>query len=108
LLGARHGRKLVYVGSVGTGFNQRTAHELRDALNKLKVKKPPVEYSGRRKYIVWVKPTLVAEVEYRAWTHDGKLRQSSYKGLREPEENAVFTDLRILIAVVPYSVIFKI
>jgi bifunctional non-homologous end joining protein LigD len=55
-----------------------------------------------------VKPTMVAEVEYRAWTHDGKLRQSSYKGLREPEENAVFTDLRILIAVVPYSVIFKI
>ncbi|SCW38919.1 bifunctional non-homologous end joining protein LigD [Rhizobium mongolense subsp. loessense] len=88
LLGARQGRKLVYVGSVGTGFNERTAHELREALDKLKVKKPPVEYSGRRKYIVWVKPTLVAEVEYRAWTHDGKLRQSSYKGLRDPEENA--------------------
>ncbi|MHC2297891.1 hypothetical protein ACVJBD_002097 [Rhizobium mongolense] len=66
LLGASHGRKLVYVGSVGTGFNERTAHELREALDKLKVKKPPVEYSGRRKYIVWVKPTLVAEVEYRA------------------------------------------
>ncbi|TVZ63803.1 LOW QUALITY PROTEIN: bifunctional non-homologous end joining protein LigD [Rhizobium mongolense USDA 1844] len=87
LLGASHGRKLVYVGSVGTGFNERTAHELREALDKLKVKKPSVEYSGRRKYIVWVKPTLVAEVEYRAWTHDGKLRQSSYKGLREADEN---------------------
>ncbi|ULJ74405.1 ATP-dependent DNA ligase [Rhizobium gallicum] len=88
LLAARHGKELVYVGSVGTGFNERTAHELREALDKLKVKKPPVEYSGRRKYIVWVKPTMVAEVEYRAWTRDGKLRQSSYKGLRDAEENA--------------------
>ncbi|MBB4274184.1 ATP-dependent DNA ligase [Rhizobium mongolense] len=51
------------------------------------MKKPSVEYSGRRKYI-WVKPTQVAEVEYRAWTHDGKLRQSSYKGLREADENS--------------------
>ncbi|MHC2299190.1 ATP dependent DNA ligase [Rhizobium mongolense] len=41
-----------------------------------------------RQAIVWVKPTPVAEVEYRAWTHDGKLRQSSYKGLREADENA--------------------
>ncbi|TDW35767.1 ATP dependent DNA ligase-like protein [Rhizobium azibense] len=88
LLGARQGRKLVYVGSVGTGFSERTAHKLREALDKLKVKKPPVEYSGRPKYIVWVKPKLVAEVEYRASTHDGKLRHSSHKGLREPEENA--------------------
>ncbi|MBB4277009.1 non-homologous end-joining DNA ligase [Rhizobium mongolense] len=93
LLAARHGRKLVYVGSVGTGFNERTAHELRESLDKLKVKKPPVEYSGRRKYIVWVKPTLVAEVEYRAWTRDGKLRQSSYKGLRDPDENAAIYEI---------------
>jgi bifunctional non-homologous end joining protein LigD len=35
-----------------------------------------------------VQPTLVAEIEYRAWTHDGKLRHASYKGLREVQDNA--------------------
>ncbi len=43
---------------------------------------------GRRKDIVWVEPTLIAEIEYRAWTDDGKLRQASYKRLREVQDNA--------------------
>ncbi|WP_315861364.1 hypothetical protein [Rhizobium leguminosarum] len=47
-----------------------------------------MKYSGRRKNVVWIRPTLVAEVEYRAWTHDGKLRHPSFKGVRE-EEDAV-------------------
>lgn len=28
-----------------------------------------VKYSGLRKNMIWIKPTLVAEIEYRAWTH---------------------------------------
>jgi bifunctional non-homologous end joining protein LigD len=32
---------------------------------------------------------LLAEIEYRAWTHDGKLRHAAYKGLREVQDNAV-------------------
>jgi bifunctional non-homologous end joining protein LigD len=31
----------------------------------------------------WVRPQLVAEVEYRGWTSDNLLRQASFKGLRE-------------------------
>jgi len=31
---------------------------------------------------------LVAEVEYRTWTDDGKLRHASFKGIREREEDA--------------------
>jgi bifunctional non-homologous end joining protein LigD len=46
-----------------------------------------VKYSGRRKNIVWIKPTLIAEIEYRAWTEDGKLRHASYKGLRDAADN---------------------
>jgi ATP-dependent DNA ligase len=30
----------------------------------------------------------LAEIEYRAWMHDGKLRHASYKGLREVQDNA--------------------
>ncbi|MGI0525534.1 hypothetical protein ABY43_15230 [Rhizobium giardinii] len=37
---------------------------------------------------MWLQPTLVAEVKFRAWTTDGKLRHSAYKGLREVQDNA--------------------
>jgi ATP-dependent DNA ligase len=33
-------------------------------------------------------PTLIAEIEFRAWTQDGKLRHAPYKGLREVQANA--------------------
>ncbi|WP_281409532.1 hypothetical protein [Rhizobium phaseoli] len=42
----------------------------------------------KRKGTIWVQPTPIAEIEYRAWTHDGKLRHPSYKGLRERQDNA--------------------
>jgi hypothetical protein len=48
---------------------------------------------GRRKNVVWLQPTLIAEIEYRAWTDDGKLRHASYKGLREVQDNAEVCDL---------------
>ena len=30
----------------------------------------------------------LAKVAFRAWTEDGKLRHASFKGLREPEDEA--------------------
>jgi bifunctional non-homologous end joining protein LigD len=36
---------------------------------------PAVAYADR-KNLVWVQPTLIAEIEYCAWTHDGKLRHA--------------------------------
>lgn len=38
--------------------------------------------------MVWAQPTLTAEIEYRAWTDDGKLGYASYKGLREMQDSA--------------------
>lgn len=46
-----------------------------------------------RKAAIFVKPKLVAEIEYRAWTDDGKLRHASYKGLREKQDNSVVYEL---------------
>jgi len=34
-----------------------------------------------------------AAIEYRAWTHDGKLRHASYKGLREEQDDASIFEL---------------
>lgn len=89
LLAAYDGDELRYVGSVGTGFKERTTNELRRMLDKLpwRKKKPPVVYSGRRE-VVWVQPTLIAEIEFRQMTPDRKLRHAAYKGLRERQDNA--------------------
>ncbi|MBX5148498.1 non-homologous end-joining DNA ligase [Rhizobium lentis] len=82
LLAARKGNGFVYVGGVGTGFNERSAAELREEMDKLIIRKPAVN-TGRKRNAVFVDPKLVAEIQYGGWTHDGKLRHASYKGLRE-------------------------
>ncbi len=93
LLAARKEGQLVYVGSVGTGFKASQALELRAAMDKIKVSAPAVRYTGGRKNLIWIKPKLVAEIEYRAWTHDGKLRHPSYKGLREVQDNTAVYEI---------------
>ena len=85
-LAAYRGDDLIYVGNVGTGFNERDATRLRKDLDKLKTARAPIALKQRG--VVWVQPTLIAEIEYRAWTDDGKLRHASYKGLRERQDNA--------------------
>ncbi|MBY3075881.1 ATP-dependent DNA ligase [Rhizobium laguerreae] len=91
LLAARKGKKLVYVGGVGTGFNERNAYELREKLDGLVTSTPAAVVD--RKGAIFVKPKLIAEIEYRAWTDDGKLRHASYKGLREGQDNATVYQL---------------
>lgn len=86
LLAARWRDIYVYVGSVGTGFKHDEARQLRKTLDRLKTRTPPVRVPGKN--LVLTSPTLIAEIEYRAWTHEGKLRHASYKGLRERQDNA--------------------
>ncbi|MEH7837199.1 non-homologous end-joining DNA ligase [Rhizobium laguerreae] len=93
LLAARKGSDLVYVGGVGTGFNERSAAELREQMEKLIIGKPAVD-TGRKRNAVFVRPELVAEIEYRAWTHDGKLRHASFKGLRDRGDDAAVYELK--------------
>ncbi|MDW9519682.1 hypothetical protein GOB13_21750 [Sinorhizobium meliloti] len=84
-LGDRDG-ELVYVGGCGTGWSNELSRGLRKLLEGMATKSPAVAL--RRKAAVFVEPVLVAEVEYRAWTDDGKLRHGSFKGIREREEDA--------------------
>ena len=89
VVAAYRGDELIHVGNVGTGFKEAEMIGLRKMLDKLRWKRkpPPVPFTEKTD-IVWVEPTLIAEIEFRAWTADGKLRHASYKGLRERQDNA--------------------
>ncbi|MGB6342485.1 MAG: DNA ligase D, partial [Xanthobacteraceae bacterium] len=77
--------KLRYAGRVGTGYTREVARDLWQRLEPLRIDRPSVTLpkDERRKNVIWVKPQLVVETEFRGFTHDGLLRQASYKGLRE-------------------------
>jgi bifunctional non-homologous end joining protein LigD len=92
LLAGRQGFDWVYVGSVGTGFSARDAEDLKKTLDRLKTSRPVVPLNGKR--LVFVQPTLIAEIEFRGWTDDGNLRHASYKGLREVQDNAAVFDMK--------------
>jgi bifunctional non-homologous end joining protein LigD len=83
LLAARKGDGLVYVGGVGTGFTAATASALKRHMDRIAIDKPAVNTGKRRPNVTWVRPELVAEINFRAWTNDGKLRHASFKGLRD-------------------------
>ena len=91
LLAGKRGYDWIYVGAVGTGFNGNDAAILRTALEKLRTNTPTVPLKGKN--LVFTQPTLIAEIEFRGWSNDGKLRRASYKGLREVQDNAAVFDM---------------
>ncbi len=83
LLAARKEDGFVYVGGCGTGWNYQESAMLREVLNSIPADQPAVALS--RKGAFFCRPILVADIEYRAWTQEGKLRHPSFKGVREME-----------------------
>ena len=76
--------RLLYAGSVGSGFTDRQLADLRLRLEARRIPAPPCAGpapGGRGN--VWVEPSLVCEVRYHAWTADGLLRQPVFLRLRE-------------------------
>ncbi len=81
-LGRRKGPDLVYAGKVDHGFDKTSVAELRRRLTPLIRKTQP--YAKRIAHkAVWVEPKLLAEIEYRAKSAEGKVRHPFFKGLRE-------------------------
>jgi bifunctional non-homologous end joining protein LigD len=92
LLGYYEGGKLRYAGNVGTGWDAKAGRNMHARLVGLEVDKPtldpatvkPGRWSKRSAGSErWVKPELIAEVEFSEWTADGHVRHGSFRGLRE-------------------------
>ncbi|WAC21719.1 DNA ligase D [Luteolibacter sp. SL250] len=81
VLGSFDGGKLIPRGKVGTGFTDGRRRELLQRMKPLAKDKPPFLFP--EKHVTWIRPELVAEIEFAELTADGSIRQGSFISLRE-------------------------
>jgi bifunctional non-homologous end joining protein LigD len=76
------GKDLIYAGKVDHGFDTTLTKDLQARLKPLIRKTQP--YGKRIAHRgIWVEPSLLAEIEYRAKSAEGKVRHPIFKGIRE-------------------------
>jgi bifunctional non-homologous end joining protein LigD len=84
LMGLQENEKLRYAGRVGTGFSEAVLESLAKWRDAHKRPRPacPVPAEMQRN-VIWVEPSLVAQIEFAGWTKDRLIRQGRFAGLRE-------------------------
>jgi bifunctional non-homologous end joining protein LigD len=81
-IGREKAGRLIYAGKVDHGFTPQFEKELRARLKPLIRKTQPYAKKIAHRGI-WVEPSLLAEIEYRAKSAEGKVRHPFFKGIRE-------------------------
>jgi bifunctional non-homologous end joining protein LigD len=81
-IGREKAGQLIYAGKVDHGFTPQSEKELRARLKPLIRKTQPYAKKIAHRGI-WVEPSLLAEIEYRAKSAEGKVRHPFFKGIRE-------------------------
>lgn len=81
LLASFENGKLIPRGKVGTGFTERERLSLVERFRPLVTKRPTL--TDTEGDITWLRPELVAEIEFAEITRDGSIRQGSFVALRE-------------------------
>jgi bifunctional non-homologous end joining protein LigD len=83
LLGFYAGKKLQFIGHVGSGFDAQSHSQVAATLKELVTRKCPFEQIPEtNEKETWVTPKLVARVRFSGWTQDERLRHPVFLGLR--------------------------
>ncbi len=84
LLGLYQGKKLRFIGHVGSGFDAKKLKELSSTLKELAVPASPFDgVPETNEKPSWVSPALVARVKFSGWTQENSLRHPVFLALRE-------------------------
>ncbi|RWM92792.1 MAG: DNA ligase D [Mesorhizobium sp.] len=82
-IGRREGDRLLYAGKAQSGYTLEVARRVRERLDPLIIGKSPLSEPIVKPKATWVRPEVLAEVQFSGVTDRGILREAVFKGLRE-------------------------